>query len=121
MRTPSAQEQALPHIEVWNDLVSLRDLVTCLAVAAAGVVAAVVAARYLGGQLLFWGLGASVLCFLVNCRLIAPKREVRVVDDEEAGDEPADRTASAQPSDQSEQPEPPADRTGEASDQETDR
>lgn len=121
MRTPSAQEQALPHIEVWNDLVSLRDLVTCLAVAAAGVVAAVVAARYLGGQLLFWGLGASVLCFLVNCRLIAPKREVRIVDDEEAGDEPADRTASAQPSDQGEQPEPPADRTGEASDQETDR
>lgn len=69
------------NIEVWNDLVSPRDLVICLLVAAACTVAAVLISSRVGGQPLFWGLGASVVGFTVNCFLVAPKREVTIVDE----------------------------------------
>ena len=69
------------NIEVWNDLVSPRDLVICLLVAAACTVAAVLISSRVGGQPLFWGLGASVVGFTVNCFLLTPKREVDIVDE----------------------------------------
>lgn len=69
------------NIEVWNDLVSPRDLVICLLVSVACAAAAVLVSARLGGQTLFWGLGASVAGFIVNCLLVAPKREVVIVDD----------------------------------------
>lgn len=69
------------NIEVWNDLVSPRDLVICLLVSVACAAAAVLVSASLGGQTLFWGLGASVVGFIVNCLLVAPKREVVIVDD----------------------------------------
>jgi len=43
--------------------------------------AAVPIASRIGGQTLFWGLGASVAGFIVNCLLVTPKREVVIVDD----------------------------------------
>ena len=68
------------NIEVWNDLVSPRDLVICLLVSVAWAAAAVLISPRSGGQTLFWGLGASVAGFIVNCLLVAPKREVVIVD-----------------------------------------
>ena len=81
--TPEAGIEGLEgrNIEVWNDLVSPRDLVICLLVAAACTVAAVLISSRVGGQPLFWGLGASVVGFTVNCFLVAPKREVTIVDE----------------------------------------
>ena len=78
------------NIEVWNDLVGPRDLIVCLAVAGVSAVVAVGAAHSLGGQLLFWGLGASVIGFVINCFLVARKRELIVIDDTDAPDDPAD-------------------------------
>ena len=69
------------NIEVWNDLVSPKDLVICLLVAVACAVAAVMISSRIGGQTLFWGLGASVVGFIVNCFLVTPKREVDIVDE----------------------------------------
>ena len=69
------------NVEVWNDLVSPKDLVICLLVAVACAVAAVMISSRVGGQTLFWGLGASVVGFIVNCVLVAPKREVDIVDE----------------------------------------
>ena len=69
------------NIEVWNDLVSPKDLMVCLAVSAVCVVAAIVIASKTGGQPLFWGLGASVIGFVANCFLVTPKREVVIVDE----------------------------------------
>ena len=69
------------NIEVWNDLVSPRDLVICLLVSVACADAAVLISPRSGGQTLFWGLGASVAGFIVNCLLVAPKREVVIVDE----------------------------------------
>ena len=47
----------------------------------------------LGGQTLYWGLGASVVGFVLNCFLVTPKRDVGIVDEMEpvdAGEEGAE-------------------------------
>jgi len=75
------------NIEVWNDLVSPKDLVVCLLISVVCAVAAVPIASRIGGQTLFWGLGASVLGFIVNCLLVAPKRDVVIVDESGVTDE----------------------------------
>ena len=69
------------NIEVWNDLVSPKDLIVCLVVSAICAVAAVLVASSTGGKTLYWGLGASVIGFAVNCFLVTPKREVVIVDE----------------------------------------
>ena len=69
------------NIEVWNDLVSPKDLIACLAVSAVCAVAAVLIASNTGGHTLYWGLGASVVGFVVNCFLVNPKRDVGIVDE----------------------------------------
>ena len=69
------------NIEVWNDLVSPKDLIICLVVSAICAVAAVLVASSTGGQTLYWGLGASVVGFVVNCFLVTPKRDVGIVDE----------------------------------------
>ena len=74
------------NIEVWNDLVSPKDLVVCLLISVVCAVAAVPIASRIGGQTLFWGLGASVAGFIVNCLLVTPKREVVIVDDADGVD-----------------------------------
>ncbi len=69
------------NIEVWNDLVSPRDLIVCLLISVICVVAAVLFSVYLGGNPLFWGLGASTIGFIACCFLVTPKREVTIVDE----------------------------------------
>ena len=69
------------NIEVWNDLVSPRDLIVCLLISVICVVAAVLLSAYLGGKPLFWGLGASTIGFVICCLLVTPKREVTIVDE----------------------------------------
>ena len=81
--TPEAGFEGLEgrNIEVWNDLVSPKELIACLVVSAICTVAAVLIASNTGGQTLYWGLGASVVGFVVNCFLVTPKREVAIVDE----------------------------------------
>ena len=73
------------NIEVWNDLVSPRDLVICLVISVICVIAAVLFSVYLGGKPLFWGLGASTIGFIACCFLVTPKREVTIVDELNGG------------------------------------
>ena len=69
------------NIEVWNDLVSVKDLLICLQISAAYAACAALLAIVVGGQPLFWGLGASVIGFTVNCFFVSPKRDVTIIDD----------------------------------------
>ena len=69
------------NIEVWNDLVSVKDLLICLQISAAYAACAALLAIVVGGQPLFWGLGASVIGFTVNCFFVSPKRNVTIIDD----------------------------------------
>jgi len=69
------------NIEVWNDLVSPRDLIVCLLISVICVVAAVLLSASFGGKPLFWGLGASTIGFIACCFLVTPKREVTIVDE----------------------------------------
>ena len=69
------------NIEVWNDLVSIKDLLICLQISAAYAACAALLAIVVGGQPLFWGLGASVIGFTVNCFFVTPKRDVTIIDD----------------------------------------
>ena len=73
------------NIEVWNDLVSPRDLVICLVISVICVIAAVLFSVYLGGKPLFWGLGPSTIGFIACCFLVTPKREVTIVDELNVG------------------------------------
>ena len=73
------------NIEVWNDLVSPRDLIICLVISVICVIAAVLFSVYLGGKPLFWGLGASTIGFIACCFLVTPKREVTIVDELNGG------------------------------------
>lgn len=89
--SPTAFEGTERHnnIEVWNDLISPKDLVICLVVAVVCAAAAVPISQAVGGNTLFWGLGASILGFSANCFLVSPKRHVRIVDEihsDDAGD-----------------------------------
>ena len=69
------------NIEVWNDLVSVKDLLICLQISAAYAACAALLAIVVGGLPLFWGLGASVIGFTVNCFFVSPKRDVTIIDD----------------------------------------
>ena len=69
------------NIEVWNDLVSIKDLLICLQISAAYAAGAALLSIVVGGQPLFWGLGASVIGFTVNCFFVTPKRDVTIIDD----------------------------------------
>ena len=73
------------NIEVWNDLVSPRDLIICLVISVICVIAAVLFSVYLGGKPLFWGLGASTIGFIACRFLVTPKREVTIVDELNVG------------------------------------
>lgn len=79
------------YVEIWGDRVSMRDLLLALAVTAAATVGAVVVGRALGSSEFFWGLGGSVVGFVAAVALIRPKRDVRIVADEDvdAGPPPA--------------------------------
>ncbi|WP_158373283.1 hypothetical protein [Cellulosimicrobium cellulans] len=79
------------YVEIWGDRVSMRDLVLALAVTAVATAAAVVIGRALGSSEFFWGLGGSVVGFAASVALVRPKRDVRIVadDDAEAGPPPA--------------------------------
>lgn len=73
------------NIEVWNDLVSPRDLLICLLISVMCIVAAVLLSASLGGKPLFWGLGASTIGFIACCFLVSPKREVTIVEELSVG------------------------------------
>ena len=73
------------NIEVWNDLVSPRDLLICLLISVMCVVAAVLLSSSFGGKPLFCGLGASTIGCSACCVLVSPKREVTIVDELSVG------------------------------------
>ncbi len=84
------------YIEVWNDLVSPRDLTWSLAICGGATVAALLIATLLSSSLFFWGLGGSVAGFIICAVMFSPKRMVRIVSsDESGGNESAHGTADS--------------------------
>lgn len=67
------------YIEVWNDLVSPRDLTLSLACCGGVTVAALIIATFLSSSLFFWGLGGAVAGFIICAVVFKPKRMVRIV------------------------------------------
>ena len=68
------------YIEVWNDLVSPRDLTLSLAICGGATIAALVIATLLSSSLFFWGLGGSVVGFIICAVAFTPKRMVQLAD-----------------------------------------
>lgn len=59
--------------------------------------AAVPISLALGGNTLFWGLGASILGFIANCFLVSPKRHVSIIDEmpsHDSGENPEESGAA---------------------------
>lgn len=75
--TPTADPEAR-YVEVWNDLVSPRDLTWSIVICAATTALALGIATALHVQEFFWGLGGAVLGFVVSAVVFTPKREVRI-------------------------------------------
>ncbi len=81
------------YLEVWGDRVSLRDMVLALVVCGSATALAVVIGRALGSSEFFWGLGGSVVGFVVAVALVRPKRDVQIVDADDPA--PADLAPTA--------------------------
>jgi hypothetical protein avisC_00617 len=106
------------NIEVWNDLVSIKDLLICLQISAAYAACAALLSIVVGGQPLFWGLGASVIGFTVNCFFVTPKRDVTIIDDvSDAGiADDSDDDSSGDPSGEPGEPSEPGEESEGGSD-----
>ncbi|MFT3877202.1 MAG: hypothetical protein QM708_12375 [Propioniciclava sp.] len=81
------------YIEVWNDLVSPRDLTWSLVACGGATAVALILATVLSGNLFGWGLAGSVAGFIICAVIVAPKRTVRIV----ATDESSDPASAASP------------------------
>ncbi len=66
------------YIEVWNDLVSPRHLTWSLVGCAGATAAALLIATALSSSLFLWGLGGSVVGFIICAVVITPKRVVQI-------------------------------------------
>ncbi len=82
------------YIEVWNDLVSPRDLTLSLAICGGVTIAALVLATFLSSSLFFWGLGGSVVGFIICAVAFTPKRQVRIVSANDSTTGPAESALS---------------------------
>ncbi len=74
---PASREQ---YIEVWNDLVSTRDLTWSLLICGVTTAAALAVATLLSSSEFFWGLGGAVVGFVICVAVFTPKRTVRITD-----------------------------------------
>lgn len=74
------------YIEVWNDLVSTRDLTWSLVICGVTTALSLLVATLLSSSEFFWGLGGVVVGFAVCVALFTPKRAVRITDGVEATD-----------------------------------
>lgn len=77
------------YIEVWNDLVSTRDLTWSLLICGVTTAAALAVATLLSSSEFFWGLGGAVVGFVICVAVFTPKRTVRITDG------PVDTTTTA--------------------------
>ncbi|MDN6259430.1 MAG: hypothetical protein L0J31_06670, partial [Corynebacterium sp.] len=68
------------YIEVWNDLVSTRDLTWSLVICGVTTALALLVATLLSSSEFFWGLGGAVVGFAVCVALFTPKRVVRITE-----------------------------------------
>lgn len=93
----SSPQKGEEYIEVWNDLVSPRDLTWSLVSCGGCVAIALGLATLLSSSLFMWGLGGAVLGFIISAVVFKPKRVVEIV---EAQDLAAGQAAPAIQSDQ---------------------
>ncbi len=85
MDSPDARSSDAQYIEVWNDLISTRDLIGSLLICAGTTALGLLAAHLLSSSAFFWGLGGSVLGFVISVFAFTPKRDVRLIKSDEVG------------------------------------
>lgn len=69
------------YVEVWSDLVSLKDLLIALGICAATTAGALAISTFTSQSNFFWGLGGAVLGFVISVFVIKPKRDVEIIED----------------------------------------
>jgi hypothetical protein len=75
-KTPE-QELMKENIEVWEDLVSIKDLVLSLSVCSITALSGYLIAPNTPPKPLFFGLGGAFIGFVICALLIKPKRDLR--------------------------------------------
>jgi hypothetical protein len=75
-KTPE-QELKKENIEVWEDLVSIKDLVMSLAICSITALGGYFIAPHTPPKPLFFGLGGAFIGFLICTLFIKPKRDLR--------------------------------------------
>lgn len=78
--TDRVHEDRDQYIEVWNDLVSPRDLTWSLVICGLTTAGALLIATALSASEFFWGLGGAVLGFVICAVVFRPKRTVSIVE-----------------------------------------
>lgn len=81
------------YVEVWNDLVSPRDLTWSIVICAGTTAAALGIATALDTDTFFWGLGGAVVGFVIAALVFSPKREVHVLGEDSENSENAGEDA----------------------------
>ncbi|WP_297005797.1 hypothetical protein [uncultured Corynebacterium sp.] len=69
------------YIEIWNDLVSVRDLTWSIVICGGTTALALGIATAFHSDEFFWGLGGAVLGFTISALVFTPKRTVTVGQD----------------------------------------
>lgn len=80
------------YIEVWNDLVSTRDLTWSLLICGVTTALALVIATLLSSSEFFWGLGGAVVGFIICAVVFTPKRAVNITDGTDTTADSGDRS-----------------------------
>lgn len=77
------QRQEEENIEVWEDLVHIKDLVIAIIISTITTLGAYIIAPNDPPKPLIFGLVGAVVGFIISSLLIKPKRNFRYMDEEE--------------------------------------
>lgn len=77
------QKQEEENIEVWEDLVHIKDLVIAIIISTITTLGAYIIAPNDPPKPLIFGLVGAVVGFIISSLLIKPKRNFRYMDEEE--------------------------------------
>ncbi|WP_186580441.1 Bax inhibitor 1 family protein [Aquibacillus kalidii] len=80
---PTSSDQTSNNIEVWEDLVSIKDLAIALFVSSFTTLTAFFLAPNGASQPLFYGLGGALIGFILSSLIIKPKRKFDKIESED--------------------------------------
>ncbi|WP_375841882.1 hypothetical protein [Cytobacillus sp. Hz8] len=82
-KNPQKDEESMKNIEVWEDLVSIRDLVLSLLINTITTLGCYFLAPNEPPKPLFFGLSGAIIGFIITSFIINPKRKLQEIESEE--------------------------------------